>query len=61
VCTPGAVVAFLEQGCDRLPWLKEEAADRCCEQLGLLNSALCFCDLALDSLVGDRGGRAPRR
>jgi hypothetical protein len=47
VCKPVAVFALLEQGCDALPWLEANAADRCCEQLGLLNSAVGRCKLKL--------------
>ena len=53
VCNPGAVLSLLEQNCDfeLVDQSSPVAADRCCEQLGLLNSALCFCDPALSTLT----------
>ena len=54
VCRPEALVSLAEQRCDRIAFAtfaSSGAGDACCERIGLLNSALCFCDPRLASLV----------
>ena len=63
VCRPEALVSLAEQRCDRIAFATfaaSAAGDACCERVGLLNAALCFCDSKLASLVGQRRERLAR-
>lgn len=53
VCSISAYANILDAGCSRLPFLDASTnrAKRCCEQIALMNSALCFCENALASVV----------
>jgi len=53
--------SLLNQKCDKLPFLRENFEDRnplsllsrCCEQIEVLNSALCFCDERFQKVMND--------
>ena len=53
--------SLLNQKCDKLPFLRENfegrnplsLLSRCCEQIEVLNSALCFCDERFQKVMND--------
>jgi len=53
VCSIAAFANILDAGCSRLPFLEASTnrAKQCCEQIAIMNSALCFCENALASVV----------
>ena len=53
VCTVSAFASVLDAGCASLPYLEPSTskAQRCCELVGLMNSALCFCSSILTPLI----------
>jgi len=53
VCTVSAFASILDAGCASLPYLDPSTskAQRCCELVGLMNSALCFCSSILTPLI----------
>ncbi|CAL55586.1 unnamed product [Ostreococcus tauri] len=48
LCRVSAYANILDDGCARLPFLDATSnrARRCCEQIALMNTALCFCELS---------------
>ena len=56
-------MSLAERRCDRIAFATfaaSAAGGACCERVGLLNAALCFCDSKLASLVGQRRERLAR-